>query len=61
MNQLKSLFRDTWYLWLLVVAASVALVVFTSWFFLVNFPILLVVFIYMAHVRYDLDGNEREN
>lgn len=61
MKQLKSLYRDTWFLWLTALAASVALVATTSYFFLVNFPILLVVFVYMAYVRYDLDGNVREN
>ncbi len=61
MNQLRSLLRDTWWLWLLTLAATGVQVRWMSWFFLVNLPILLVVFVYFAMMRYDSQGNLREN
>ncbi|TWT30223.1 hypothetical protein KOR34_47810 [Posidoniimonas corsicana] len=59
MNQLRSLIRDTWWLWAAALAATTLQIRYVSWFFLVNLPILLVVFVYFAFIRYDSEGRVR--
>lgn len=59
MIQMRCLMRDTWWLWLIAAAATALQVRYMSWFFLVNVPILLVVYVYFALLRYDSHGNSR--
>ncbi|TWT85690.1 hypothetical protein Pla123a_04970 [Posidoniimonas polymericola] len=59
MNQIRSLTRDTWWLWAAVAVLTALQIHYISWFFLVNVPILLIVFVYFAFIRYDSNGNLR--
>lgn len=61
MIQLRCLMRDTWFLWLAIAVATGLQIAYMSWFFLVNVPLMLVVYIYFALQRYDADGNPRRD
>ncbi|MFG0262432.1 MAG: hypothetical protein ACF788_08575 [Novipirellula sp. JB048] len=61
MQQIKGLWRDTWWLWLGFVGLLVAMSALLSWAFLLIIPLLHMPFLYFAFVRYDDDGNEKIN
>jgi FtsH-binding integral membrane protein len=52
---------ETWWIFGLVMAASIAMAYYSGiWPYYVLPPILVVVAVYMGSVRYDSDGNLRE-
>lgn len=59
MKPLGALFRQTWWLWLGCVLACAAMVRYISLFFLVLLPMLLVVFVYFAYMRFDRNGQPK--
>ena len=59
LNQLKGLWRDTWWLWLGFVAVTVAMSIVVGKFFLLILPCLPVVYVYFAMARYDEHGHEK--
>ncbi|SMP66009.1 hypothetical protein SAMN06265222_109170 [Neorhodopirellula lusitana] len=59
MEQLKGLWRDTWWLWCGFVAVVLAVSFLQSFFFLLTLPALPVSFCYFALIRYDDEGNEK--
>ena len=59
MKQLLSLWRDTWWLWCLFVAVTLAMTFVVGQFFLLLLPCLPVVYAYFAFARYDAHGNEK--
>lgn len=59
MNQLKGLWRDTWWLWCVFVGLVLILSVLQSFFFLLTLPALPISFCYFAFIRYDDEGNEK--
>lgn len=60
MNQLRGLWRDTWWLWLIFLALTIGFAVLIGPFFLLLLPCLPVPYVYFAFNRYDEDGNERQ-
>lgn len=61
MEQLRGLWRDTWWVWCVFIFISVALAATTSWVALAVLPCLSVSFCYFAYIRYDENGNEKGN
>ncbi|MEM6331459.1 MAG: hypothetical protein AAF790_14605 [Planctomycetota bacterium] len=60
MKPLTALFRQTWWLWLGCAVAVAAMVRYLDPFFLVLAPMLTVVFVYFAYMRFDSAGRPRE-
>lgn len=61
MKGLRTFLADTWWVLLIVIVASILAGYFTAIWLYYLFPLLLVpVVVYMAAVRYDADGNLRE-
>lgn len=61
MKGIRKFLAQTWWIFALAMAASIAMGYFSEiWLYFVFPPILVVVAIYMASVRYDSDGNLRE-
>lgn len=60
MEQIKGLLRETWWLWLVFAVMIALMAVWVSAMFLFMYPILVVVCMYFAFVRYDEHGNPRE-
>lgn len=58
MLRLKSLFRDTWYVWIIFVGVTIGLAQLVGPFFYATLPLLAVVFVYFAIVRYDAQGRD---
>jgi hypothetical protein len=59
MKRYRGLFRDTWWLWLLMVGAGVIAAQFSPVFYS-SIPISFFSFLYFGFVRYDEDGNQIE-
>lgn len=59
MNQIKGLLRETWWLWLLFYGACGMLTRYVEPGMIVTFPMLFMVMIYFAFVRFDEDGESR--
>jgi len=59
MEQLKGLWRDTWWFWCLFFFLVAVFSAFTSLIMLIVLPCLSVSFCYFAFIRYDEDGNEK--
>ncbi len=57
MKRFYALFKQTWWLWTLYLIVNVALIFLISPVFLAVLPLILVIFIYFALVRYDDEGN----
>lgn len=60
MEQIKSLLRETWWLWLVFCLMVALMAVVISALFLLMLPVLVVVCVYFAFVRYDEHGNPKE-
>ena len=58
MLRLKALLRDTWYVWILFTAMTIALAQLVGAYFYATLPLLAVTFVYFAIVRYDAKGND---
>ncbi|QDT67621.1 hypothetical protein MalM25_05210 [Planctomycetes bacterium MalM25] len=62
MKGLRNFLADTWWVFTLALVASVLAGYFTGvWLYYVFPPMLIPVVLYMASVRYDADGNLRED
>ncbi|GAA4436354.1 MULTISPECIES: hypothetical protein [Bremerella] len=59
MNPIVGLWKDTWYVWLLIGGVLAAGVYWVTAMFLVGFPALLAYFLYFAFIRYDQHGNKK--
>lgn len=59
MKPLFSLWNETWWLWLIFIATTIAMTFLVGRFFLLLMPCLPVVFAYFAYARYDAEGNEK--
>lgn len=57
MKRFYALFKQTWWLWTIYLILNVTLIFFISPVFLAVLPLILVIFIYFALVRYDDEGN----
>jgi cobalamin synthase len=57
MKRYKAFLKHTWWLWAVYVLVTVLLIAFLSPVFLAVIPMMVVMFIYFALVRYDEDGN----
>lgn len=55
MNRFSSLFRETWWLWLLFLVTGVGLSVLSP-VFLTTFPICIFVFLWFSYIRFDDNG-----
>lgn len=60
MDRFAGLWRDSWWLWVAVLALACALAWFVSPVFLCALPICTVAFVYFGYIRYDESGNRRE-
>lgn len=59
MGPIWGLWRDTWWLWLVLTALICLLAFFVIPLYIVCLPMLPGIFIYFAFNRYDADGNEK--
>ena len=59
MAELKGLWRDTKWVWVLFVAIVLGMSAVLSWFFLATLLALPVCFCYFAYIRYDEMGREK--
>jgi uncharacterized membrane protein len=57
MKRFNALFKQTWWLWTIYLTLNIGLIFFVSPVFLAVLPMIVVVFIYFALVRYDDEGN----
>ena len=57
MKRFYALFKQTWWLWTIYLTLHIGLIFFVSPVFLAVLPMIVVVFIYFALVRYDDEGN----
>ncbi|MCF7959701.1 MAG: hypothetical protein K9M08_03070 [Pirellula sp.] len=57
MKRFYALFKQTWWLWTIYLTLNIGLIFFVSPVFLAVLPMIVVVFIYFALVRYDDEGN----
>jgi hypothetical protein len=60
MKRIQGLLRDTWWLWLGLLAVGTLLAIFVSEVFVVTYPICLFAMVYFGLMRYDDEGNHRE-
>ncbi|TWT95278.1 hypothetical protein Pla108_34220 [Botrimarina colliarenosi] len=61
MKGLRQFLRETWWVFATAIVASIAAGYFSGiWLYYVFSPVLVVIAVYMAAVRYDGDGNLRE-
>lgn len=58
MARFESLFRETWWLWILFGLFG-TIMSFLSAVFLLMFPISIFTFFWFAYIRYDEEGNFR--
>jgi hypothetical protein len=60
MKQIAALLKQTWWLWLLLIALCIVLTIYVDPVGgIICFPLLLFVMLYFAFVRFDEDGNPR--
>ena len=59
MGPLSGLWRDTWWVWLMLAIVVIALGIAVTWFYFIMLPMLPGMFVYFAFNRYDEQGNER--
>ncbi|GAA4425975.1 hypothetical protein [Bremerella cremea] len=59
MGPLRGLWRDTWWLWFVFLAAIVGVAYLVTPFFLFLIPVFVVMFLYFAFVRYDENGRNK--
>lgn len=61
MKRLKAILRDTWWLWTIFLLMGTLLGIFFEPVFFACFPIAIVTFVYFMLMRYDDEGNPRED
>jgi hypothetical protein len=59
MKRFQGLLRDTWWLWMLLIAAGLTLGFLVEFIFFVAIPISVFSFIYFGLMRYDENGQPR--
>ena len=59
MKRFYALFKQTWWLWTIYLILNIGLIFFVSPVFWAVLPMIVVIFIYFALVRYDDEGNFR--
>jgi uncharacterized membrane protein len=57
MKRFYALFKQTWWLWTIYLIVNIGLICFVSPVFWDVLPMIVVIFIYFALVRYDDEGN----
>jgi len=57
MKRFYALFKQTWWLWTIYLILNIGLILFVSPVFWAVLPMIVVIFIYFAWVRYDDEGN----
>lgn len=57
MKRYKSFLKQTWYIWLTFIVVTTLLIMYVSPVFFAVIPMMLVIFIYFALVRYNDDGD----
>lgn len=57
MKRFQRLLKETWWLWTIFVLTAILLITFVNPIFIVILPMMIIIFIYFAFVRYDDDGN----
>ena len=57
MKRFYALFKQTWWLWTIYLILNIGLILFVSPVFWAVLPMIVVIFIYFALVRYDDEGN----
>ncbi len=57
MKRFYALFKQTWWLWTIYLILNIGLIFFVSPVFWAVLPMIVVIFIYFALVRYDEEGN----
>ena len=57
MKRYKSFLKQTWYLWLSFSLVTTLLIMYVSPIFIAVLPMMLVIFVYFALVRYNDDGD----
>ncbi|MEI7459918.1 MAG: hypothetical protein WCK15_10960 [Pirellula sp.] len=57
MKRFYALFKQTWWLWTIYLILNIGLIFFVSPVFWAVLPMIVVIFIYFALVRYDDEGN----
>ena len=60
MKRFNGLIRDTWWLWVILLTAGIIAAQF-SFVFYSSIPISLFAFFYFGIMRYDSDGNLKED
>ncbi|MBX3422865.1 MAG: hypothetical protein KF752_15030 [Pirellulaceae bacterium] len=58
MQRYKSLLKETWWLWILLLIVG-SVMAWVSPIFYVTYPICFFVFFWFAYIRYDEEGNFR--
>lgn len=59
MNPILGLWKDTWFVWILLASVLGFGVFYVTALFLAGFPALIVYFLYFAFVRYDEHGKKK--
>ena len=59
MKRFKSIMRDTWWVWLILVGGGTIAGMLVSRIFFSAIPISIFAFFYFALIRYDADGNAK--
>ena len=57
MKRYQALLKETWWLWIIIIAAGCIAGVVVSPVFFITLPICLFSFVYFGLMRYDADGN----
>ena len=60
MKRYAGLWRDTWWLWIVLCGGGVIAGSIFSWIFFSAIPISVFTFFYFGMMRYDSEGNARE-
>ena len=59
MERFKGMWRETWWVWLILVGFGLAMAIFLHPVFYTSIPISIFSFIYFMFMRYDEDGNNK--
>jgi hypothetical protein len=59
MKRFYGLLRETWWLWLVLYGGCYLLATYVEPFMVVTYPMMFVVFVYFAFVRFDDEGESR--
>ncbi len=59
MERLKGMWRETWWVWVILVSFGVGMAIFLDPIFYTSIPIVIFSFIYFMFMRYDEHGNNK--